>query len=283
MNDSSGTLWIVATPLGNPQDFSPRARQVLEQAGMILCEDTRRAARLFAAQGMEQRRFLSLFDHNEQGRVPQVLAHLEQGGDAALISDAGTPVLSDPGFLLVRACREAGHPVRPVPGPSAVMAALCASGLAPQPFAFLGFLPRKSGDVRQAFARFAATGCTLVFFERKDRLGKSLTAALEALGERECVIARELTKTHEEFITGRLSELAGKELDLLGELTVVLGPELEKGQAADEDVESVLASEIAAGGKPKDVARRAAARLTGLTVKELYERVLAAQGRAGDG
>lgn len=273
-----GTLWIVATPLGNPGDLTPRARDVLSRSTLVLCEDTRRAARLFSTHAIEPARFLSLYDHNEEGRIPQVLGHLEAGGEAALISDAGTPVLSDPGFLLVRACREAGHAVRPVPGPSAVMAALSASGLAPQPFVFLGFLPRKAGDVRQALARFADAGCTLVFFERKDRLGKSLSEALSVLGERDCVIARELTKTHEEFLRGRISDFAGKDLDLLGEITVVLGPALEKAHSGEEEARDVLAQELARGGKPKEVARRAAARLKGVGVKEIYE-MLAAQER----
>ncbi|WP_243360594.1 16S rRNA (cytidine(1402)-2'-O)-methyltransferase [Fundidesulfovibrio terrae] len=280
MSDARGTLWVVATPLGNAQDLAPRSRDILARAALVLCEDTRRTARLFAQQGIAPGRFLSMHDHNEEGRVPQVLGLLAGGAEIALVSDAGTPVLSDPGYLLVRACREAGHAVRPAPGPSAVMAALCASGLAPQPFVFLGFLPRKSGDIRQALARFAQAGCTLVFFERKDRLGKSLAVALEVLGERECVIARELTKTHEEFLPGRLSDFAGKELELLGEITVVVGPALEAAVSGEGDVRSVLAAEMAAGGKPKDVARRAAARLRGVTVKELYELILEGQGRA---
>ncbi|MFZ5428329.1 MAG: 16S rRNA (cytidine(1402)-2'-O)-methyltransferase [Thermodesulfobacteriota bacterium] len=280
MNEKSGTLWIVATPLGNPGDLSPRGREVLERSGLVLCEDTRRAARLFSSQGLTPGRFMSLFDHNEEGRVPQVLDHLASGGEAALISDAGTPVLSDPGFLLVRATREAGFPVRPVPGPSAVMAALSASGLAPQPFVFLGFLPRKAGDVRQALGRFSSTGCTLVFFERKDRLSRSLAAALEVLGDRECAVCRELTKTHEEFLTGRISDFAGRELELLGEITVVIGPALKKAVSDAQDVQAVLDSEMAAGGRPKDVARRAAAKLDGHTVKELYEQVLERRGRS---
>lgn len=277
MNETSGTLWVVATPLGNPGDLSPRGRETLAGAGMVLCEDTRRAARLFASQGLPQGRFLSLYDHNEQGRVPQVLEFLAQGGEAALISDAGTPVLSDPGYLLIRACRDAGFAVRPVPGPSAVMAALMAAGIAPHPFVFLGFLPRKAGDVRKSFERFAATGCTLVFFERKDRLSETLGLALNVLGPRECAITRELTKTHEEFLLGTLSDFAGKELSLLGEITVVIGPALEASVAGETDVDGVLAREQQVGGKPKEVARRAAAQLPGWTAKALYERLLASR------
>ncbi len=279
MSETNGTLWVVATPLGNPGDLSPRGRDVLAGAGMVLCEDTRRAARLFAAQGLPQGRFMSLYDHNEQGRIPQVLEFLAQDGQAALISDAGTPVLSDPGYQLIRACREAGFSVKPVPGPSAVMAALMAAGIAPHPFVFLGFLPRKAGDVRKSFERFAPSGCTLVFFERKDRLSETLGLALDVLGQRECAIARELTKTHEEFLTGTLSDFAGKELALLGEITVVVGPALEAAVAGETDVDRVLGLEAQAGGKPKEIARRAAAKLPGWTAKALYERLLAAQGR----
>ena len=282
MSEGKGVLWVVAIPLGNSGDLTPRARDILGGAGLVLCEDTRRAARLFAEHEIPPGRFLSFYDHNEEGRIPQVLDHLAVGGQAALISDAGTPVLSDPGYLLVRAVREAGHAVRPVPGPSAVMAALCASGLAPQPFVFLGFLPRKSGDIRQTFGRFALAGCSLVFFERKDRLSGSLAQALSVLGERDCVIARELTKTHEEFIPGKLSDLAARELKLLGEITVVVGPALSKPVTDEDDVDRILDEELDAGGKPRDVARRAAARLTGHAVKDLYERILTDRRRGDD-
>jgi len=276
MSDTKkGVLWVVATPLGNPGDLSPRAREVLSRVSLVLCEDTRRAARLFKEHALPKGRLLSFYDHNEEGRVARALEHLAAGEDAALISDAGTPVVSDPGYLLARAAREAGFCVRPVPGPSAVMAALCAAGIAPHPFVFMGFLPRKSGDVRQAFGRFAQAGCTLVFFERKDRLAKSLAVAHETLGERECVIAREMTKTHEEFITGRLSEFAGREFDVLGEITVVIGPAMEKIMAPAADVELAIVEELRLGGKPREVARRVAARLPGVAVKDVYERIAA--------
>lgn len=281
MAETPGALWVVATPLGNPGDLSPRAREVLAGAGLVLCEDTRRAARLFAAQSLPPGRFVSLFDHNEAGRIPQVLDFLAGGGQAAVITDAGTPLVSDPGYRLVRACRQAGFAVRPVPGPSAVMAALMAGGLAAHPFAFLGFLPRKPGQVRKAFERFANAACTLVFFERKDRLGASLALALEVLGERPLAVARELTKTHEEFLTGMLSEFAGREMDLLGEITVVLGPPVEETVSPGDAVDRVLDEERRAGGKPKEIARRAAARLPGWTAKALYERLAAPPDEEG--
>jgi 16S rRNA (cytidine1402-2'-O)-methyltransferase len=266
-----GKLWVAATPLGNDGDFSPRAREVLAAADVVLAEDTRRAGLLFKRLGLPQRRCLSFYEHNEAGRVPQVLELLGQGLDVAVISDAGTPLVSDPGYKLVRACREAGFHVSPVPGPSAVTAALSASGLPPYPFTFLGFAPRKSSDIRRLFARHAATGCALVFFERASRLKKALTLAAEALGDRECCIAREMTKTHEEFIPGRLAELAGRELTLLGEATVVIGPEEERPETPEDEVLRIFAEEAAIGGKPKEVARRASERCAGWTPSRVYE------------
>lgn len=266
-----GTLFIVATPLGNLEDLSPRARRVLTAADAVLAEDTRRAGLLCQRLGIEAKRFLSFHDHNETGRLPQAMSLLEAGQTLALVSDAGTPLLSDPGFRLVRAAREAGHAVVPVPGPSAPVAALSACGLPPQPFVFLGFLPRKPGEVKKTLEPYANLPASIVFFERKDRLAASLALAREILGERECCLARELTKEHEEFILGSLSSLAAAERELLGELTVVLGPPLAGARAAQAEVREALAAESAAGGRPKDVARRVAARCPGWTAKEIYE------------
>lgn len=259
----------MATPLGNPGDCSPRAAATLAGAGVVLCEDTRRTGMLLKTLGVTAKRLMSFHEHNEEARLPQVLALLAEGQDVALVSDAGTPLLADPGYRLVRAAREAGFAVSPVPGPSAVPAALSAAGIAPYPFSFLGFLPRTASQARAALARFGATGATLVFFERKTRLAETLTAALEALGDRDCVICRELTKTYEEFLSGKLSDFAGRDLELLGEVTVVVGP-AKAGRSDEEQARQVAAQEAAVGGKPKEVARRAAARLSGWTQKEVY-------------
>lgn len=271
---STGRLFIVATPLGNVADLSPRAAEVLGRAGVVLAEDTRRSGLLLKALGVSARRLVSFHEHNEEDRLPQVLAWLAEGQEVALVSDAGTPLLADPGYRLVRAAREAGCAVTPVPGPSAVLAALSAAGLAPYPFCFLGFPPRSGSEARELFARFGATGASLVFFERKNRLGATLAAALEALGDRDCVLCRELTKTFEEFLPGRLSELAGRDLELLGEVTVVLGPG-QAGRSAEETARAVVAEEADRGGKPKEVARRALSRLSGWTAKELYAMMMA--------
>lgn len=272
-----GRLFIVATPLGNTADFSPRAAQVVESADVVLAEDTRRTGLLLKHLGIAAKRLVSFHEHNEEARLPQVLAMLAEGLDVAQVSDAGTPLVADPGYRLVQAAREAGYAVSPVPGPSAILAALCAAGLAPYPFSFLGFPPRSASEARALFARFGATGATLVFFERKNRLGATLAAALEVLGDRDCVICRELTKTFEEFLPGRLADFAGKDLELLGEVTVVVGP---GGAVRTEAAEAaaVVAEETAAGGRPKEVARRALSRLSGWTLKEVYAMVTDQRG-----
>jgi 16S rRNA (cytidine1402-2'-O)-methyltransferase len=272
--EQGGRLSIVATPLGNVSDFSPRAAEALAGAGVVLAEDTRRTGLLLKALGISARRLVSFHEHNEEARLPQVLAMLGEGLDVALVSDAGTPLLADPGYRLVRAAREAGFAVTPVPGPSALLAALSAAGLAPYPFCFLGFPPRSATEARALFARYGATGATLVFFERKNRLGVTLAAAREVLGDRDCVICRELTKTFEEFIPGRLSDFAGRDLELLGEVTVVVGPGGSPARTGETEARAVTAEAAAAGGRPKEVARRALSRLSGWTLKEVYAMVM---------
>lgn len=215
--------------------------------------------------------FASFHDHNEEERLPQVLARLSEGEELALVSDAGTPLLSDPGYRLVRACREAGIAVSPVPGPSAPVAALSASGLPPLPFVFLGFPPRKA-SAREAFFRpYACLGVTLIFFERKDRLASTLKSAFSVLGEREACIARELTKTYEEFISFSLSGHAGVSADLLGEITVIIGPAgTAPEKTAREDVTALLQREIDAGSKPREAAKNVQELAPGWSAKELY-------------
>lgn len=266
-------LYIVATPIGNTADLSPRAAAVLAGAEVVLAEDTRRAGQLFARLGIQARRFVSFHEHNEAERLEQVLGVLRGDGVVALVSDAGTPLLSDPGFRLVAACREEGIRVAPVPGPCSFVAALSAAGLPPQPFVFLGFLPRTAGAVKKLLEPYAALPATLAFFERKTRLGASLGVAREVLGERRVCIARELTKVHEEFILGTLDGLSRNCPELLGEITVLVGPPEAPALAGPSEVDAVLAEEAARGGKPREIARRAAARLPGVPAKDLYERL----------
>jgi 16S rRNA (cytidine1402-2'-O)-methyltransferase len=275
-DEGNGRLYVVATPLGDVTDLSPRAARVLAEADVVLAEDTRRTGLLLKRLGIAARGFLSLHEHNEQARRDWVLGLLSQGRSLALVSDAGTPLLSDPGYLLVRACREAGYPVTPVPGPSAVAAALSAAGLPPYPFTFLGFLPRKTSDIRRLLEKHAATGATLVFFERKTRLGKALAVAALALGDRECVVAREMTKTFEEFLSGRLAAMAANPPEVLGEITVVVGPAVDDDRPTPEDeVRRVIKEEAAKGLKPKETARLVASRVRGWSAARVYEALVA--------
>lgn len=275
-NPKAGVLWVAATPLGNPGDLSPRAQTALAGADCILAEDTRRSGLLFAALGIKPKRFISLHDHNEEARIPAVLGVLAQGQNLALVSDAGTPLLSDPGYRLVRACREAGFRVIPLPGPSAVVTALSASGLPPLPFVFLGFPPRKKGEQKTLFAPYIRLPLTLVFFERKDRLRATLELAFEVLGPREACVAREMTKTYEEFINFRLGDRQALPDELLGEITVVIGPPGEGSEAAarpDEAELRKIAARIEAERgrlKRRDLARMVKESAPGWGVDEIY-------------
>ncbi|GAB1410251.1 16S rRNA (cytidine(1402)-2'-O)-methyltransferase [Desulfovibrionales bacterium] len=271
-----GTLWVVATPLGNLGDLSPRARDTLARADVILAEDTRRCGQLLQWAGIAGQRILSLHEHNEDARQPDVLRLLAAGQQVALVSDAGTPLMADPGYHLVAACRKQGVPVVPVPGPCAVVTALMASGLPPYPFVFLGFLPRKSGEINNLFSQYASIQATLVFFERKNRVPQALELAHAALGEREFCLARELTKKHEEFITGRLGQDCPEAERLLGEVTCVLGPPVLAAVTSEADV-MALVTELAQGQRPKDVARTVQAQVQGWSLKQIYALVLAAQ------
>lgn len=268
---TSPRLWIVATPLGNPGDLSSRACQILETADLVLTEDTRRAAALFRRLGLPPRNFLSFYEQNEEARHKEVLTALRGGAQVALVSDAGTPLLADPGYRLVRACRHEGISVSPVPGPSAPVAALSAAGLPPLPFTFLGFLPRDAAGRRALFRTYAAVPGSLIFFERKDRLKESLALAAEILGMRELAICRELTKIHEEFLLGRLEDAGKLVRELLGEITVIIGPpEGVPARAPRAEAEHCLRAILAEGRKPRDAAREAHSRVPGWSIKELY-------------
>ena len=270
MSDT-GTLYVVATPLGNTDDLSPRARAILMDADVILAEDTRRAGLLFKRLGLTRHgRLISFFEHNEDKKLPKVLDQLGEGLTIALISDAGTPLLSDPGFTLVRACRDEGYAVTPVPGPSAPVTALSASGLPPLPYTFLGFPPRKKSQTEKLFKAHRDTGATLVLFERKTRLKGTLDIAREILGDRDFSVARELTKEYEEFLRGNLGNLDDFDFELRGELTVIIAPGGDDGEADEETILKRIAEETETGGKPKEIARRVAERSEGWTAKAVY-------------
>lgn len=224
-DDGGGRLLVVATPIGNLDDLSPRGRQALERADLVACEDTRRTGLLLSRLGFK-RPLVSLHEHNERQRLPRLLDALERGETVALASDAGTPLVSDPGYLLVREAVARGIRVEPVPGPSALLAALVVSGLPPHPFTFCGFPPPKRGKRRSFYERFAALGHTLVFYESPHRLLASLGDAFEVLGDRPAAVSRELTKLHEETLRGRLSEVLAElaaRPALKGEYVVVIG------------------------------------------------------------
>jgi len=220
-----GKLIVVATPIGNLEDLSPRAVQALSNADWVASEDTRRTGRLLSRLGLDKK-MVSLHEHNERQRLPQLIAALEAGRRVALVSDAGTPLLSDPGFVLVREAIGHGLEVDHVPGPSAPVMALVLSGLPPHPFTFAGFPPPKSGRRRTFFGRFADLDHTLVFFESPHRLLASLTDLLEIMGDRPIAIGRELTKLHQEILRGTVAgvraELAERPA-LKGEFTLVVG------------------------------------------------------------
>lgn len=268
-----GTVWIVATPLGNLGDLSPRARETLERVGVVLAEDTRRTGQLLQLAGISGKRLLSLHEHNEEERLGEVLDLLAAGTDAAVVSDAGTPLIADPGYRLVAACRERGLTVSPVPGPCAPIAALMGSGLPPYPFVFLGFLPRREGEIRALFRQYADLQATLVFFERKNRIARTLEVAGEVLGERDFCLARELTKKHEQFINGRLGEPLADPDGLRGELTVVIGPP-QAATSSREEVEGLIRDMAGQGLSPRDMARTIRSRTTGWTAKDIYALVL---------
>ncbi len=222
-----GKLFVVSSPIGNLEDLSERARRVLAEADFVACEDTRRSGRLLAHLGLDKK-LISMHDHNEAKRVPFLAEALDKGMTVAVLSDAGTPLLSDPGFLLVREAAGRGIAVEPVPGPSAVLAALVASALPPYPFTFAGFPPHTSKKRRRFLRKFRELGHTVIFFESPHRLFSSLKDMIAELGDRRAAVCRELTKLHEEVLRGMLteilSELSGRP-SLKGEFVVVVDRE----------------------------------------------------------
>ncbi len=222
-----GTLFVVATPIGNLEDLSPRAVETMKGVAVIACEDTRVTGKLKSRFGIEAP-LVSLHDHNERTRTPALLARLRDGESVALVSDAGAPLISDPGFLLVRAAREAGIPVRAIPGPSAALAALTVSGLPVQAFTFLGFAPARRGAARNRFLdQMGAAPGSVVLFESANRAARLLRDLAGRLGPRPASLSREITKIHEEHWSGSLVELAERAEagPPRGEVTIVVGPE----------------------------------------------------------
>ncbi len=218
-------LYIVSTPIGNLKDATLRAVDVFKKADLILTEDTRSAGKFLKKFGISHKPFLSFFEHNEKKRVPQIVVRLKDGQDIALISRAGTPLVSDPGYRLVQACIKEGINFTSIPGPSAVINALILSGLPTDSFIFLGFLPQKKSKRKQKLERAGRAEATIILFENPKKVVITLKQIKEVLGDRECCIVREMTKVHEETLRGKISEVISQiaERDIKGECTLVIG------------------------------------------------------------
>jgi 16S rRNA (cytidine1402-2'-O)-methyltransferase len=265
-----GTLYLVATPIGNLEDITARALRVLREASLVAAEDTRRTGQLLTHFGIHTP-LTSYFEHNKLAKLDSILAALE-GGDVALVSDAGTPALSDPGYELVRAALEAGHPVVPIPGPSAVLAALVASGLPTDAFVYLGFLPRKDAERQHLLASVAREPRTLVAFEAPHRLLDTLAAVQALLGDRPVAVARELTKLHEEIFRGPASAARAHfgAKDILGEVTLVIAGAARPERWEEANVRAELSKLLAYGVKRKEAAKLVA-ELSGWPQREVYQ------------
>jgi 16S rRNA (cytidine1402-2'-O)-methyltransferase len=266
---------VVATPLGNLEDITLRAVRVLREVGLVACEDTRRTARLLKAHGIATPT-LSYFEHNERWRGARILEALRAGRNVALVTDAGTPGLSDPGYRLVRDARAEGIPVLPVPGPSAAVAALSVSGLPTDRFLFVGFLPARAGARRRALTALRGGRETLVLYESPVRVLASLQDMAGILGDREAFLCREATKVHEEYVRGRLSalkELLGDRPRVRGEIVLVVAG-AEATPPPSEEPLSALFARLTAEGRTRREAVKEAARLLGLPAREVYRRTL---------
>ncbi len=276
----TSTLFLVATPIGNLEDISLRALRVLREADLIACEDTRHTARLLRHYGIATPRE-SHHEHNEASHTRRLVDLLREGKNIALVSDAGTPLLSDPGYSLVRACRQEGFTVVPIPGPSAAVAALTASGLPTESFFFAGFLPPKKGLRRKKLQEVAGVPATLIFYEAPHRLLAALEDLCEVLGARQACLARELTKIHEEWLHGTLPEILDAlraRSQILGEITLLVdrgNPESVPAQADwPASIAQHLQEEMQRTGASQKEALKAIARQRGISRKEAYRQLL---------
>jgi 16S rRNA (cytidine1402-2'-O)-methyltransferase len=271
-----GILYVVATPIGNLGDMTLRAIEVLRNVSTIAAEDTRHTKKLLAHLGISNKLVEALHAHSSERDLDRIVTRLASGESIALVSDAGTPVVSDPGDGLVRRAIASGVRVVPVPGPSAALAALVASGLASGGFRFFGFLPREGGARHRAIAEVCATPETVILFESPERAHATLTELAEATPLRFACIARELTKLHEEFVRGTLLELAEARDSWRGEIVLVLGaysPDRRETDVTDEALDERILRELAAGTHSKTIAERLAA-WSGRPKRDVYERVV---------
>jgi 16S rRNA (cytidine1402-2'-O)-methyltransferase len=274
-----GTLFLVPTPIGNFRDITLRAIDVLGAATVIAAEDTRKARTLLRALDIKAN-LVSYYDFNEKSRSVQLLRTLEAGQDVALITDAGTPLVNDPGFRIVAAAIAAGIRVCPLPGPSAALTALIGSGLPSQRFEYVGFLPRKSAARQSAIAGLAGLPATLIFFEAPHRLGETLADLQQVLGDRSAALARNLTKRDEEYLRGTLSQIAAELAargQIRGEYTVLVAGALKPETAASEDLADRIAEVLLRSGVHPHAVRDVVKEVTGLPRNRVYERVQLAQ------
>ncbi|MFN3201895.1 MAG: 16S rRNA (cytidine(1402)-2'-O)-methyltransferase [Bradymonadia bacterium] len=265
-----GALHVVAVPIGNLEDITLRALRLLKSADRIACEDTRRTGKLLELLGVARPPLMAVHDHNEAERAPAIIRALEAGEQVVLVSDAGTPGVSDPGYRVIKAVIEAGHRVIPIPGPSAAITALCASGLPTDVFRFVGFLSSKSTARRRAMEALAGAEETLIFYVGPHHLQAFLKDAAQCFGaDRPGVIARELTKQYETFKRGGLQALADEPGVMRGEVVILIGGAPEEGPADEATLEAAVRA-LLSEGYPTSKAAKMAAKRTGVTRDEAY-------------
>ena len=280
----SGTLYIVATPIGNLEDITLRALRVLKEADVIACEDTRHTRKLLSHYQISKPT-VSYHEHNERERSAELIEKLEAGLNIALVSDAGTPLVADPGFRVVREAIDRGVPVVPIPGPSAIITAVSASGLPAAEFAFFGFLPARGAARKARLKALADVKSTLVFYEAPHRIKETIADARDAFGDRECVVARELTKVHEEFVRGSLSVLELPGGTARGEIVLLIGPPVQgqSRQPAGEHMASIsmeIERLMSAEGLDQKSSLKRIARDRGISKSDAYRLMIAERGRS---
>jgi len=275
-NGRTGCLYLVATPIGNLEDITLRALRILKEVDQIACEDTRHTQKLLSHYNI-QKPLVSYHEHNEMTRAPELVLAMEQGAQIALVSDAGMPLVSDPGYRLVTLSLRHHLPVVPIPGAAALLAALSASGLPNEEFLFAGFLPARTGERRRALERLRIEDRTIIFYEAPHRIEETLADAREILGDRPACLAREVTKLHEEFRRGTLSELAASLSDkpARGEITLLIGAVPPEERAAQRDTSQSLAERVDELTRQAKLDRKEALKLAakerGMTKRAAYQ------------
>jgi 16S rRNA (cytidine1402-2'-O)-methyltransferase len=276
---STGCLYLVGTPIGNLEDITLRAIRILKEADQIACEDTRHTQKLLSHYDIHKP-LVSYHEHNEMTRAPELVLALEQGAKIALVSDAGTPLVSDPGHRLVSLCLRHQIPIVPIPGPSALLASLSASGLPNEEFLFVGFLPARTGERRRALERLRIEDRTIILYEAPHRIAECVADAREVLGDRAACLAREVTKVHEEFRRGKLSQLSTslEKIPARGEITLLIGPEAPGDARTQANSTQSLADRVEELIRQAKLDRKEALKLAakerGLTRRAAYDEIL---------